>query len=195
MPRQENTEVAAIAFDELYIRYKYKFILIAYSYLQDEDVAEDVVTDSFIHFWENRDSLELDASPQAYILGIVKKKCLMHLRSQDIHRKATEAIHKYFQWEIKQNIDVLEDCDLTKQLFSKEVEAIFNAQVKKLPEIARKVFLSSRNEHLTYQEIAAKYNLTQRQVIREMSRALSLLRIALKDYLPVAVIAMLLLKK
>jgi RNA polymerase sigma-70 factor (ECF subfamily) len=182
-------------FNELYLGYKHKFIQIARSYLQDEAASEDIVTDSFVYYWENRGNLELDTPPQAYILGIVKNKCLMYLRSQGTHRKATEAIQNYLKWELRQNIDMLEDFESTKQLFTKEVEAIFRTQVKKLPETARKVFTSSRDEHLTYQEIAAKHNMTQRQVVREMSHALASLRKSLKDYLPMAMIALLLFEK
>lgn len=41
---------------------------------------------------------------------------------------------------------------------------------------------------MTYKQISEKYGLTVRQVNREMQRALGLLRVGLKDYLPLALI-------
>lgn len=176
-------------FDRLYADYKQKYIMIAKSYVHDSHIAEDLVTDSFVYYWENRERLLLENSPQAYILGIVKKKCLMYLRDQKIHQKAQQNIYKFAQWEIQQDIAVLEDCELTKRLFTSEVAAIFQSRIMSLPEITRKVYLSNRDDNLTYHEIAQKYNLSQRQVNREMQRALTSLRVALKDYLPVLLIA------
>jgi RNA polymerase sigma-70 factor (ECF subfamily) len=172
------------AFNELYLACKYKFIRIANSYLQDVDVAKDVVNDSFMYYWENRANIVPDTVPAAYILGIVKKKSLTHIRSQSIHRKATDSLRNTFLWEQKHNIGVPEDSEPTRRLFSQEVESIFREQLTRLPDVTRKVFLSSRNENLTHRQIADKHNLTGRQVVREMSRALSHLRTSLRDYLP-----------
>ncbi len=181
-------------FDRLYSDYKRKFTVIARSYVHDDHIAEDLVTDSFVYYWENRERLQLENSPQAYILGIVKKKCLMYLRDQRIHQKAQQTIYKFAQWELQQDMAVLEDCELTKRLFTSEVAAIFRSRLVSLPEITRKVYLSHRDDNLTYQEIARKYNLSQRQVHREMQRALGSLRIALKDYLPLILIAAVVLR-
>lgn len=187
MPRQDY--ITSEVFDRLYSDYKQKYIIIAKSYVHEDHIAEDLVTDSFVYYWENRDTLLLESSPQAYILGIVKKKCLMYLRDLKIHQKAQQNIYKFAQWEIQQDIAVLEDCELTKRIFTSEVASIFRSRIMSLPEITRKVYLSNRDDNLTYYEIAQKYNLSQRQVNREMQRALTSLRVALRDYLPVLLLA------
>lgn len=179
----QKGHISSEKFVRLYSEYRQRYITIAKSYVHDEHVAEDIVTDSFIYYWEHRDELEPEKSPQAYILGIVKNKCLMYLRSTRILDKVRRNIYRSAQWEVSQNIAVLEDSELTRRLFTKEVADIFSAQVEALPKITRAVFLSSRDDNLTYTEIAAKYGLSYRQVSREMQRALAFLRIALKDYL------------
>lgn len=192
MTRQDH--ITSDVFDCLYSEYKQKYVMIAKSYVHDDHIAQDLVTDSFVYYWENREKLILENTPQAYILGIVKKKCLMYLRDLKIHQKVQQNIYQFARWEIQQDIAVLEDCELTKQLFSSEVAAIFHSRIMSLPEITRKVYLSNRDENLTYQEIASKFNLSQRQVNREMQRALTSLRVALKDYLPVILVAIALLE-
>lgn len=46
---------ADVSFEELYNCYKVRFERFAISYIQDRSVAEDIVTDSFVYWWEHRD--------------------------------------------------------------------------------------------------------------------------------------------
>ena len=39
-------------FERLYSEYKPRFIIIARSYIRNNMAAEDIVTDSFLYFWE-----------------------------------------------------------------------------------------------------------------------------------------------
>lgn len=134
-------------------------------------------------------------SPLAYILGIVKKKCAMHLRDLKIHRKVRQSIYDFARWEMQHDIAPLEDYELNRRLFSEEVAAIFQARIESLPELTRNVYLSKRDENLSHQQIVLKFNITQRQVNREMHRALTSLRLALKDYLPAILIALYILRE
>lgn len=43
-------------FERLYSEYKPRFIIIARSYIRNNMAAEDIVTDSFLYFWETRTS-------------------------------------------------------------------------------------------------------------------------------------------
>ena len=64
-------------------------------------------------------------------------------------------------------------------------KVIFRKFLADLPEMSLNIFLSSRFEDLTYEEIARKYGVTPRKVKREIQKALEKLRGSLKDYLPV----------
>lgn len=123
----DEPKTISASFDSLYQQYKRKFVSIALSYVRDQNIAEDIVTDSFIAYWERRETLELEGSPQAFILGIVKNKCLMVLRNQKTFERVCQDVYRFSLWEIKHNTAVLEDCDLTKQLFSSEVADIYRA--------------------------------------------------------------------
>lgn len=171
-------------FYSLYTQYKQRFTLIALSYVHDSDVAEDVVSESFTHFLEKGDTLQIEGPPQAYLLGIVKNKCLEHLRRCRIRRTG----YRFRPWELDRDIAILTDPDFNARLFASELEGLFREGVASLPEITRKVFLASREEGLNHAEIAARYGLTGRQVKREMHKALSTLRLALRDYLPLALL-------
>ena len=78
--------------------------------------------------------------------------------------------------------------DFSGTVFSKEIIRIYRNVLNGLPEQTRNIFTSSRDENLTYNEIAEKYGITPRKVKREIQNTLELLRISLKDYLPLAIL-------
>ena len=41
-----------LTFGELYQTYKERFLRLAISYVKEESIAEDFVTDSFVSYWE-----------------------------------------------------------------------------------------------------------------------------------------------
>ena len=51
-----------------------KFLAFAYSYLRDKAEAEDVVMESMIALWENRDRWEENSNLHALLLTIIKNK-------------------------------------------------------------------------------------------------------------------------
>ena len=53
-----------------------KFLAFAYSYLRDKAEAEDVVMESMIALWENRDRWEENSNLHALLLTIIKNKAL-----------------------------------------------------------------------------------------------------------------------
>ena len=164
------------------------------SYVRNIEQAKDIVSDSFLYVWENRDRISFETrSVQAYILITVKHKCLNALLEQQNKEKIHR--HIYHKTSREEQINLLKDDELTLRLFSREIQEIFQKELSKLPELTARVFVASRLEDQTYQEIAARYGITVRQVTREMQRALASLRVSLKDYLPVLLLLVQMTKK
>lgn len=46
-------------FNELYREYKARFVFFAKMYVRDEFVAEDIVVDSLLYYWENKENLSI----------------------------------------------------------------------------------------------------------------------------------------
>ena len=150
-------------------------------------MAEDIVSESFTTFWDKRENIDIKTSPKAYILRSVKNRCLNWLRDNSKIVLAEGSIDPDTNLRIKSmlsEISVLESPDMA-DVFSSEVENIFRKFLADMPELSRDIFISSRFEGLTYEEIAEKYNVTPRKVKREIQNALEKLRSCLKDYLPV----------
>ena len=176
-------------FDRLYGAYKPRFILIACSYLRDRSAAEDLVTDCFMHFWEKREEIvSTTENIPAYILGMVRHKCIDALRTRQQHLLTHQQIYQLEMRNIRENLAALEECDLAKILFRSEVEEIFHRRLAEMPELSAQIFIANRFENQTYQEIAQRYGISVRKVNREIQRCLKLLREDLGDYLPIAVL-------
>lgn len=174
-------------FDRLYGEYKPRFILIACSYLRDRSAAEDLVMDCFMHFWEKREEIvPVTENIPAYILGMVRHKCIDALRTRQQHLMTQQQIYQLEMRSIRENLAALEECDLAKILFRSEVEEIFHRRLAEMPELSAQIFIANRFENQTYQEIAQHYGISVRKVTREIQRCLKLLREDLGDYLPIA---------
>lgn len=171
-------------FNRLFTTYRGRFIHFANSYVRDFAIAEDFVIDSFMYYWENRATVSSEANIPAYILTIVKHRCLNHLQHLQVRSDVSEKMRAHAQWEFDLRISTLEACD-PNELFESEAKDIIDRTLASLSDQTRQAFLLNREYNLSYQEIAQRLGITARGVEYHISKALKLLRISLKDYLPI----------
>ena len=79
--------MTAEEFDRLF-NDKERFIRIAYSYINDMEMATDITTDGFMYLWEHRDHLEFDVNIKGYIYNYVRTRCISYLRKRKSMLKA-----------------------------------------------------------------------------------------------------------
>ena len=178
-----STPLQPISFDDLFRIYKNRFIRFAQTYVREASIAEDFVIDALIYYWEHRHSIEANSNIPAYILTIIKHKCLNHLQHIQLANQVSEKIANNKQWELNTRIDTLEACD-PQEVFAKEAQEIVYQTIAKMSLRTREVFLMSRFENKSNNEIATELNIVVKTVEFHMSKALKELKIALKDYLP-----------
>ena len=177
------SSISAEEFGRLFLRFKDKFISIACSFTRDRAAAEDIVTESFTAFWNGREHIELKSLPEAYILQSVRNRCLNYMRDKAVRMRIEGDINSVSASAVEIEADILTDESISF-LFRDEVQEIFRNFMKTMPELTRKIFLASRMEGLTYNEIAEKYGVTPRKVKRDIQKVLESMRVSLKDYLP-----------
>lgn len=171
------------SFEQLFYEYYHKFVKFAGSYLEDVAAAEDIVMDSFVYYWENRKNLPDISNLPAYLLTVVKHKCLNVLRAKRVDVKARENIRDYQVQLLDTSITLLEACN-PQELFSSEVTEMIEVAVQNLPERTKDIFVRNRFQNQSYKEIAEELNLSVKTIEKEMTKALKMLRISLKDYIP-----------
>lgn len=169
-------------FNELFTNYRERFIRFAETYVHDRAVAEDYVMDSFLYYWENRNKLEDNVNAPAYVLTIIKHKCLNYLQHQSLHQEFVNHTVSHAQWELNTRITSLEACE-PYELFASEAQEIVKTTLERLPERTREIFIMSRMRNLSHREIAEEFHISTKGVEFHIAKALKKLRAELKDYL------------
>lgn len=170
-------------FNEIFATHRDRFIRFAFSYTRNREVAEDLVTESLMYYWENRGHLEEVRDIPMYILVTLKNKCLDHLQREKTWGDIAENLMSNSQWEHQMRISGLEVCE-PEVLFGNEIRRLVDSALAKLPEKSRRIFLMSRYEGKNYQTIAMETNLSVKSIEFHISKSLQVLRRELKDYLP-----------
>jgi len=178
---KQYDEQTPFDFDGFYKRYYRKTFLFAKSYVHDTWVAEDIASESLMVLWQNVRKYEIN-HPLTFLFSIVKNKSIDYLRHELTRQEALAEMSDIGLREINTRISTLEACDPEK-IYSKEVNAIVESTLNTLPEKTREVFLMSRYQYLSKDEIAKALGMTTKGVDYHISKALKSLRITLKDYL------------
>jgi RNA polymerase sigma factor, sigma-70 family len=85
---------------------------------------------------------------------------------------------------LKMKIETLEAFN-PEELFTKEILELVNKAISTLPSKTRDIFIRSRYQNQSYKEIAEELGITVKSVEFEISKAMKILRVTLKDYYPV----------
>jgi RNA polymerase sigma-70 factor (ECF subfamily) len=167
------------AFENIYNEFFGIHYHLCLQYLHDEKAAEEIVQDTFLKLWEIRTTLNKQMNIQNYLYTITKNNCLNYLRNQRISIKHLENV-KYLEMQF--NYEALEK--LGNYIQFEELKEKIEQAIDSLPEEICETFRLSRFEELSYKEIAEKQKVSIKTVEARISKALRILRIELKDFLP-----------
>lgn len=176
-----STPLEVSSFNDIYLSYQDRFIRFALFYVSNKQVAEDIVTDSFMNYWESKSHLPTDINIPAYILTCIKNRCLTFLRDTRLHEEILQGIKELEEWKIQLKISSLEACE-PFDLFTSEMYEMVNRAINSLPLKTRQIFVMSRLEDLSHKEIALKTRLSTKSVEYHLAKATKILREKLKDY-------------
>jgi RNA polymerase sigma-70 factor (ECF subfamily) len=165
------------AFDFIFRQYYKALCAQANLYTQDLDLAQSLVQDCFVKLWESRAQATEIESLSSWLTVMVRNRCVDYIRR---YKRETIISKAPDQSDMNQDSDRL--------LLSHEFEERLVQALSQLPGRCREAFEYSRFEHLTYAEIASKMNVSVKAVEALVSRSLKILRVELKDYLPLVIL-------
>lgn len=171
---------------------EYYVSLCAYSrrYVGRKDIAEEIVSDTFLKIWETRAILQINTSIKAYLFQAVSNNSLNYLRML----KKEQILDEYFLETCSENIgfasiiEEVEEQSLTMESINDKIEEAISL----LPEQQQKVFRLKRFEGKKNREVAETMGLSVKTIEMHLSKATLNLRKSLKDYLPAFLIFLLL---
>lgn len=154
---------------------KYYPILCAYcnKFIELED-AEEIVQDVMLWLWENRTTHQIDTSLSQYLFRSVYHRAMNRIANKQSQNRANTLFYEQMQ-EMLQDTDYYQIEELSKRI--KEA-------IDKLPESYQESFVMHRFQNMSYKDIAAQLGISHKTVDYRIQQALKLLRIELKDYLP-----------
>lgn len=152
------------AFTELYNRHFNLLYTTANNILRTADISKDIVQEVFVSIWQNREKLDI-ASPKAYLQQAVRFQVFKAIRADK-----TDAA--FYERLIHVSRKMVVENDLSYKEFQKTVDEL----IKSLPDDCRQTFLMSREQELTYHQIAQRLNISVKTVEKKMSQALRYLR-------------------
>ncbi len=165
--RQEDRQ----AYAEVYRRYWAVLHRFCQRMLRDEEQATDTVQDVFAHLWEHAAQLDLKLSLHSYLYGAARNQIIRHIRHERVKAQ-------YLHQLVFDESELLAD----ERLRVAELERLVEREVENLPPKMREVFELSRKAYLTHKEIAARLNISEGTVKKQVSNALRLLRAKLGCY-------------
>lgn len=151
---------------------------IAYEYVEDYHLSQNIAEDVMLSIWEKRELLNISTSVKSYLLTSVHNKSIDYLRS---YSREAEVVS--FESEIGSSSCYIPDQEMFEQIILSELEDKIEDIIREMPEECRKVFLLSRYGDKSYAEIADELNISVNTVKYHIKKALSLLREELKDYI------------
>lgn len=152
------------AFQKLYEKYWKALYAFAYSFIKDEDIAKDIVQEVWIKLWNKRKELDVK-NVKAYLHSMIRNKVYNQLRDNKTLEHQLEIIDKYLTVD---NISDLTDFTDTNQMLEEAIS--------KLPERNREIFILSRFDGLSNQDISEKLNISKRTVENHLTNSLKHIR-------------------
>jgi RNA polymerase sigma-70 factor (family 1) len=162
-----------LAFDTLYTRYFGKLYNHAYEKLHDRFLAQEVVQDLFVSFWQNRYKIEVHTSLASYFFVAIRYLIINQFKKQLIYEQKIDTL----------TLTQIQITDETNEwLDYKDLQTEYHAALHTLPEKCREVFTMSRSG-ASNKEIAEALNISTKTVEQHITKALRTLRILLNSHL------------
>ncbi len=148
---------------ELYYR---PLSVFALKYVNNLDIAKEIVQNLFVHLFENRQSLLISTSLESYLYQSIRNRCLNHIKQEQVHKTHMT------------NISITQKSaeDLEEIIRATELEHRIFHIISELPPRCREIIVLSRVHGQKNKEIAQRLDISIRTVETQISNALKVLR-------------------
>jgi len=156
------------AFDAIYDRYCKRMYGFVIRYIKQEEDAEEIVQEVFLKIWESRKKIDTYSSFDSFIFTIAYNITISLLRKRVNEKKYLEHLH------LRQQITDAEE--IINEIHFKQIKEQLKSSLNQLTPRQREIFLLSREEGFTHEEIAKRLNISPNTVKNHLVTTLSFLR-------------------
>ncbi len=147
----------------------------AYNYLQNKEMAEDIVQNAFLKLWSEAGSFESEAHLKRYLYKMVKNDCLNELKAASIHSEILDTLSKD---------STEEDAGFFEAVVRAEIYGEIMRAIDTLPAECGKIFRMAYIDHLDNSTIAEQLSISINTVKVQKNKAKKRLREQLQDIYP-----------
>ena len=162
------------AFELLFHFYYPGLVVYTSQFTADRNDAEEIVQDFFVRFWQRHQQIIPSDSFKNYFFLSVKNSSLNYLKHKKIEARYLQELSDL------SNQHLVYDPDL---YLVTELQEKIKDSINLLPEKCREIFMMSRVQGMKNDEIAKDLKLSKRTIETQISNALKVLRVELKDYI------------
>ena len=151
------------ALEVLFKKYFQSLCEFASSYVNQREVAEEIVSDVFFSIWIKRNEITIKLSLKSYLFAAVKNKSLDQLKKQQ---------QVYSDLTTLDNEGHADSPSVLSEIDYRDLEKEVNDMIEELPPQRQKVFKLNRFEGLKYKEIADILKISVNTVQKQMTLAI-----------------------
>lgn len=149
------------AFKYLFDTYFESMCRYMFLFLKDKQDVEEIALDIFMYVWENSEKLDIKVSFKAYLFQAARNRCLNAIRDKkETMSLENENEYAHLQTHIVSTLEI------------DELNNLIQEAILSLPDKCREVFVKSRQEHLSNQEIADEMQISIKTVEGQITKAL-----------------------
>jgi len=171
MESYRNGDISA--FNVLFKRYYNSLVGYAAKNGMDFCTAEELVMDVMLRFWEKKGEVRVEDELAPYLYRAIKNAIYNHHRKKILPTTTLDLLPADEHLIAK---------PADEELNSKELEKMYREKLNQLSPQRRKVYEMSREEHMTYAEIAKSLDLSVNTVENYMVASLNFFRKQLKEH-------------
>ena len=134
---------------------------------KSRETSEELTSDVFLKVWNKRETLPLSGSLQAYLRAVSRNTAIDFIRSRKFQLVSIEDIKSF---------DFTSTTTTDNDLLEAEMKKVYQEALNSLTPRRKEIFKLSREENLTYEEIAKKLNISKNTVEVQMGFALRSLK-------------------
>ena len=151
-----------------------KLCIYAFALSRNKAISEDIVQNILLKIWEKREKLDSNLSLKSLLFKMVHNEFI------DIYRrnKSITILEEKYQNSLQNFI-----IDEEPESYETAVQAI-KKEIDKVPTKCKEIFILSKKEGLTNEEIAIHLSISVKTVEAQITKAFSILREIFKDKLP-----------
>ncbi|MEO6812400.1 MAG: RNA polymerase sigma-70 factor [Ginsengibacter sp.] len=159
------------AFKQLFDLYKERFYSVVLKMTGSDEVAKDIVQDTFMNIWDKREILADIDNPSAYFFTAVYRRVYHHYRKVAQEKKLLEEA-----FPISASVNTTEE-----MVLAHESKDLISEAVEKLPPQQKLVFRLSRQEGLSREDVARQLHISPNTVKNHLAEALKFIRTFLRN--------------